>query len=324
MKRPWGIRGAVLAALLLAVPAGTATSAAPAGPPPARGGGTGSPGCGTDPGQRPGSTVQRTLNSGGVQRTYRVHLPEHYRPGRPHPVVLAFHGQGKTAAYMEQLTGFSGQQHTIAVYPQGVRGTEDGKPSWQGAPYSAPGVDDVRFTSELINRLERDLCVDRDRVHAAGKSNGGAFVAMLACRMPNRIASFAAVSGAYYPQAGSCRPPGGASSAPPLLTMHGGADTTIPYAGEPAKGLPPIRQWLADRAALAHCAPASRDRNLGHGVTRRVWHGCAGRSALVHYRVATLAHNWPSTHPNPDSHTPSVLNATPLIERFMREHPLRR
>lgn len=344
---------AALCAAVLTGPGATAAQAAAPGAGSASGAGSqaaagsvrgGSPGCGTNPGQAPGTSQTHTLDSGGRERSYRVHLPEGYRSDRAYPVVLAFHGQGRTSAYMEELTGFSAASDAIAVYPQGAGGTEDGKPSWQGAPYSAPGVDDVRFTSDLIGTLERDLCVDDRRVHAAGKSNGGAFVALLACRMPERIASFSAVSGAYYedspgpsgpsvrpgvrglspgetqhPQAGACEP----RRAAPVLTVHGGADTTIPYGGDSAKGLPPIPQWLAERAELAGCAPQSRDRDPGDGVTRRAWHDCAGRGALVHYKVGSLAHDWPSTRPNPDSDTPSVLDATPLIRQFMEKHSMR-
>ncbi len=41
----------------------------------------------------------------------------------------------------------------IAVYPQGISG-KDGKAAWQGASYSAPGVDDVsplQFFSTPVN-----------------------------------------------------------------------------------------------------------------------------------------------------------------------------
>lgn len=276
-----------------------------------------SPGCGEDSGQAAGTSVDRTLTSGGIEREYRVHLPRGYRPDRPMPVVLAYHGQSRTSAYMEELTGFSALP-AIAVYPQGVPGTEDGKPSWQGAPYSAPGVDDVQFTADLISALEQNLCVDETRVHAAGKSNGGGFTALLACRMPERIASFSIASGAFYPQAGPCEP----GAAAPVLDFHGLADPTIPYAGNPAKGLPAIPDWLDQRAALAGCAPDSHDKDLGKGVTRRTWDRCNGRGALVHYQVAGLAHDWPSTHPNPDSDQPAVIDASPIMWHFMQHHSL--
>jgi hypothetical protein len=48
-----------------------------------------------------------------------------------------------------------------------VIGQGDGdRQAWQGAPYSAPGVDDVAFTHDLLDHLEAGLCVDERRVYA--------------------------------------------------------------------------------------------------------------------------------------------------------------
>ncbi|MDT7593610.1 MAG: polyhydroxybutyrate depolymerase, partial [Pseudonocardiales bacterium] len=49
-------------------------------------------GCGRPPGPPLGQTVEQSLESGGQRRTYLVHLPAGYRPDRPLPLVLAFHG----------------------------------------------------------------------------------------------------------------------------------------------------------------------------------------------------------------------------------------
>ena len=85
----------------------------------------------------------------------------------------------------------------LVAYPQGTVGTDD-RPSWQGAPYSS-GADDVRFTSDLLDRLEADLCVDPGRVYASGKSNGAGFAGLLACRLADRLAAVAPVAGAGRP-----------------------------------------------------------------------------------------------------------------------------
>ncbi|MCC3771550.1 PHB depolymerase family esterase [Streptomyces sp. UNOC14_S4] len=259
--------------------------------------------------------MSATLRSGGRERGYLIHLPSAYDARRPSPLVLSFHGHHRTAHFQERLTGMSALP-AISVYPQGLPGT-DGETAWQGAPYSAP-VDDVLFTSDLVSLLQQQLCVDARRVYAAGKSNGGGFVGVLACRMPDRIAAFAPVSGAFYPQSGPCGPthPG------PIVDFHGTADTTIPYAGNPAKGLPSLPSWLAAWAGRGGCAPEPAVGDLGHGVTRETWSGCNGRFALVHHRIAGLGHTWPSTTPNADSPTPAVIDATPIIWRFFQDHPL--
>ncbi|WP_405574751.1 ferulic acid esterase [Streptomyces sp. NBC_01167] len=274
-------------------------------------------GCRTAPVVPPGVTTAQDMESGGVARTYTVHLPKRYDPRRSYPVVLSFHGHKRTSQWQEELSGFSALD-TIAVYPQGLIGT-DGESAWQGAPYSAP-VDDVRFTSDLLDRLQRQFCVDNKRIYAAGKSNGGGFVGVLACRMPGRIAAFAPVAGAYYPQSGPCQP----SRPTSVIAFHGTADATIPYEGNPAKGLPALPDWLADRAERNGCRPEAKSSRPRPQVEVQRWTGCDKSSRLVHYRVEGAGHVWPSTGPNNDSSTPTVIDATPVIWKFFRGSTLRR
>ncbi len=259
-----------------------------------------------------GATTLRTLTSGGLVREYTVHVPAGYRPSRPYPAVLSFHGHKRTSKYQEELSGFSPYE-AISVYPQGLPGT-DGESAWTGAPYSA-AADDVLFTSDLLNALQRELCVDARRIYATGKSNGGGFVGVLACRMPGRIAAFAPVAGAFYPEGGACHP----SRRAPILDFHGTADATIPYAGNPAKGLPPLPDWLAAWSDRNDCFPRPVEYSPKAGVVVQQWIGCS----LQHYRVEGAGHVWPSTKPNNDSATPTVIDATPIIWRFFLAHRLR-
>nr|WP_244162416.1 ferulic acid esterase [Amycolatopsis regifaucium] len=256
-----------------------------------------------------GVTTLRTLTSGGLAREYTVHVPARYQPSRSYPLVLSFHGHKRTSKYQEELSGFSAYD-AISVYPQGLPGT-DGESAWTGAPYSAV-ADDVLFTSDLLNALQRDLCVDSRRIYATGKSNGGGFVGVLACRMPGRIAAFAPVAGAFYPQDGKCDP----SRPAPILDFHGTADMTIPYTGNPAKGLPTLPDWLAGWADRNGCFPRPIQYSPKTDVTVQRWLGCS----LQHYRVEGAGHVWPSTAPNNDSITPAVINATPVIWSFFLAH----
>ncbi len=268
-------------------------------------------GCRTAPAVTPGVTTVQEIRSGDLTRTYTVHLPESYNPRRAYPVVLSFHGHKRTSQWQEELSGFSALD-TIAVYPQGLIGT-DGESAWQGAPYSAD-ADDVRFTGDVLDRLQREFCVDNRRIYAAGKSNGGGFVGVLACRLPGRIAAFAPVAGAYYPQSGPCEPSRPAST----LAFHGTADPTIPYEGNAAKGLPSLPRWLADWAERDGCRPQARTSRPQPQVEVQRWTGCDKGSRLVHYRVDGAQHVWPSTTPNNDSATPTVIDATPVIWKFFR------
>ncbi|MGW0890152.1 alpha/beta hydrolase family esterase [Saccharopolyspora sp. NPDC002578] len=272
-------------------------------------------GCGDTPGIEPGTTARQEITSGGRTREYLVHVPQNYDPERPTPVALSFHGHTRSAEYQEELSGFS-ELDAIAVYPQGLVGT-DGGTAWEGAPYSAD-ADDVRFTSDLLDQVEDDLCVDPDRIYAAGKSNGGGFTEVLACRLGDRIAAFAPVAGAYYPQSGACRP----SEPVPMISFHGTADDTIPYDGDPDKGLPAIPDWLGEWAEHDECDADPITEHPQPQVTRQHWTDCADRGALVHYRIDELGHDWPSRSSNPDSDKPTVIEATPLIWEFFQDHPL--
>lgn len=271
-------------------------------------------GCGRTAPVKPGVTTTLHLTSGGIEREYTLHLPPRYDSRRAYSAVLSFHGHKRTSQYQEELSGFSGLD-TIAVYPQGLVGT-DGETAWTGAPYSA-AADDVLFTSDLLNSLQQRLCIDPTRIFATGKSNGGGFVGVLACRLAGRIAAFAPVSGAFYPQGGACHP----SRPVPILDFHGTADTTIPYTGNPAKGLPSIPDWLSSWSTRERCWPKPATWSPVDGVVAEHWFGCAWPGVIEHYRVEGAGHVWPSTKPNADSAIPTVIDATPVIWRFFRAHP---
>jgi polyhydroxybutyrate depolymerase len=59
-------------------------------------------GCGRRPPAPAGTSITKTVVSGGLERTYLLHLPGGYRPGRPTPLILSFHGRTRTSEYQEQ------------------------------------------------------------------------------------------------------------------------------------------------------------------------------------------------------------------------------
>ncbi|WP_145982631.1 MULTISPECIES: alpha/beta hydrolase family esterase [unclassified Pseudonocardia] len=312
--RPRRLCGAVatLAAVAtcLTIGAGTA-GAAPAGAAddPATPGGTG---CGRPAPQQPGTTAVRTTASGGLDRSVRVHLPEDYSPDRAWPLVLVFHGRGNSGAETEGFSGLSGLPAVVA-YSDGVPGGE-GKRSWQGAPYSAPGVDDVAFTGDLIDDLGADLCLDDDRTFATGKSNGGGFTEILACRLPDRIAAIAPVAGAYY-RAGE--PPCDPGRPVPALFVHGTGDATIPYTGDVGRGLPAIPDTVAGWARRDGCDPVPATRRIEPDVTVQRFDGCDGGARVGHVAVDGGGHTWPgATAYSGGGTTTQTVRATDLIGAF--------
>ncbi|WP_423463990.1 alpha/beta hydrolase family esterase [Promicromonospora sp. MS192] len=288
LRHPARLGAALLAAVALAASGLAGATTAAAGPAPA--GVVRSAGCGADPGQAPGTSVLRTLVSGGRERTVQLHLPDGYRSDRAWPVVLVFHGRGNTGAGTEAFSGLDALP-AIVAYGNGVVGTGDGdRQAWEGAPYSAPGVDDVAYTNDLLDTLESGLCVDTRRVYATGKSNGAGFTGILACELSHRITAIAPVAAALY---GTGHPTCAPERPVPVIDFHGTDDATIPYDGDAGRGLPAIPVWVDGWAARNGCDPRPDVEETASDVTTTRWTGCRAGAEVTHVAVLGGGHTWP-------------------------------
>lgn len=312
---PWRCLAALAASVGLSVAPAVVGSAAVMATPPAP---HTSNGCGRAPVVGPGVSTTQHISVDGVQRSYVLHIPSDYEPETALPVVLAFHGRKSDGSEMEAYSGLSGLR-AIVVYPNGLP-DDEGKTGWAGAPY-APEADDIGFVREVLNRLDDRLCVDDDRIFATGKSNGGGFTALLACQMPHRIAAFAPVAGAFYPQSSV-----GCATAPPvpMLEFHGTDDPIMEYQGGTSHGerFPSIPAWLTRWAHHDHCRDLNRSA-VGADVHRLQWSRCAGHTGVVHYAIIGGGHTWPGelVDSGPGSST-QTISATQIMWDFFLQHPL--
>ncbi|KAI8818295.1 putative ferulic acid esterase [Fimicolochytrium jonesii] len=281
-------------------------------------------GCGKNPPLDPGSSTSYTLATpDGRTRRYTIHLPSSYKPATPAPLILSFHGNTKTAANQEQLSGFDNEEWNpdgIAIYPQGVNN------AWQGAPYADASISDKAFITALLDHLEARYCIDPRRIYASGKSLGGGFTNVLACSpsLSQRFAAFAPVSGAFYTGNADddCHPK---HTVTPVMEFHGLADKTIPYAGGEHKGvdLPSVLDWTARWAARGGCHAQPVVETLFDGNVKHYSWTCPaanGTLAVQHYAIAGLGHAWPSVAANSDNSKGTYLDATPLIMDFFNQH----
>ena len=169
---------------------------------------------------------QKSIESGGLERTYLVHLPPSYMKGTPTPLLIAFHGGGGDGEGMERLTHMddvSDSAGFIAVYPDGIdRNWNDGRPEIN------PGVDDVGFVRDLLKQLESDYSIDAKRVYATGISDGGFMSYRLALDLDGTFAAVAPVGALMTEQL--CRKPPPASPVSVLLIM-GKDDPFVPWSG---------------------------------------------------------------------------------------------
>jgi polyhydroxybutyrate depolymerase len=234
-----------------------------------------------------GLTIETTKGS----RRALVHLPTSTANLRPFPVVIVLHGLGDTSAGIELASEFSrkaDQAGFAAVYPQAL-----GNPS----QWDIAGANDTAFIDSLLTELEHDPCVDPLRIYAAGISMGGGMVAALGCRLSDRIAAIASISGVYGPGwQGPCvtiRPM-------PVIAFHGVIDPLVPYAGGSIIGstadtpkVVPVETWAAGWATRNHCKSGPIAQSAIGQVVPLFWQGCSAPVEL--YRINNGGHNWPGS-----------------------------
>ena len=129
-----------------------------------------------------------------------------------------------------------------------------------------PGLDaadDIGFVNDLLDQLERDLCLDADREYLTGMSNGAAMSMALICSDDERFEAAVPVAGAVF--VSSCE----ADQLTPTLAIHGDADVLASYDGGDVFGfpldLPAAETQLAELAALGGCQ-SEPELELGAGV----------------------------------------------------------
>ncbi|NGN91165.1 prolyl oligopeptidase family serine peptidase [Nocardioides sp. KC13] len=268
--------------------------------------------------QEPDSSQKYELTSGDLERSYVLRLPDGYDRRDDWPLIVAFHGRGSTGVEVEGYSELSDLPAVVA-YPDGAIGTGSGyRKAWQGAPYEAPGVDDVAFTRDLLAAIEADHCIDTSRVYATGKSNGGGLTALLACQLPGTFAAIAPVAPALYPGARV-----GCEEAPPtpILEIHGVADATIPYAGDADRDLPAIPEWVEGWAEHNGCATTTTRTNRDVATTR--WTGCAQGAEVQHVAVDGGGHVWPGGDIySGGGHVTHTIESATVIWDFFSRHRL--
>lgn len=268
--------------------------------------------------QESDSSQKHELTSGDLERSYVLRLPEGYEKRDDWPLIVAYHGRGSTGVEIEGFSELSDLPAVVA-YPHGEIGTGSGyRKAWQGAPYEAPGVDDVAFTADLLAAIEADHCVDSSRVYATGKSNGAGLAVLLACQLPDTFAAVAPVAPALYPGTRT----GCAEADPtPILEIHGVADATIPYAGDPDRDLPAIPTWAQEWADHNGCTETSASTRRDIETTR--WTGCDQDAEVQHVAVEGGGHVWPGGDIySGGGHVTHTIESATVIWDFFSRHRL--
>ena len=264
-----------------------------------------------------------TIVSSGQKRAYLLFVPRSYDRAKPTPLVISMHGAGLgPAAQMEisQWNKVADKHGFIVVYPSGTGFPNVWPMEGERSPSTMP---DVRFISELIDRLEAAYNIDPTRIYADGLSNGGGMAFVLSCTLSDRIAAVGMVAAAQLLPWSWCtdrRPV-------PMITFHGTADRFVPYNGGSspiAPGtFPSLLTWAANWAKRNRCGPNPVESVVAADVTRLEYTDCADDAAVVLYTIRGGGHTWPGGEPMPESmvgSTSSGIDATSQMWAFFNEH----
>lgn len=276
----------------------------------------------------------RTLSLEDRIRTYLVHLPPHYNPAKPTPVVLALHGAAMNGRMMVAFCGLNetaDEAGFIVVYPSGT-GTgpfltwNAGGVKWSP---NQPRPDDIEFISRLLDDLATVANVNPKRVYACGMSNGAMMCYRLAAELSERIAAIAPVAGTIaianvHPK----RPV-------PIIHFHGTQDTFVPFTR--AEGRTPtfinlkgVDETIQTWVSLNGCKQTPAIEVLSHEgdamkVTRQTHAEGKEAAEVVLITIDGGGHTWPGRTPIVSfiGKSATNLSANKLLWEFFQKHPLK-
>jgi poly(3-hydroxybutyrate) depolymerase len=183
-----------------------------------------------------GTTIPITVN--GVQRRFILNVPTNYSNTKPYKLIIAWHqldGNDKQmyANGYYHLLNLSGN-NAIFVAPNGEKsntpctGNGNGE---SGCGWPDAGGRNVALGDAVVDLVEKNFCVDKNRIFATGWSYGGSMSYRTACSRPlGGTASWGVRAVAVYSGAqlsGNCTP----GKPVAYYASHGDNDGVLNYDG---------------------------------------------------------------------------------------------
>ena len=269
-------------------------------------------------------TINASITHGGLQRDYILYLPAAYDGLTDVPLLFNFHGYTSNATqqmFYGDFRSIADTANFIIVHPEGTldnSNTTHFNVGWGGST-----VDDVGFTSALLDTLISQYSIDQDRVYSTGMSNGGYMSFRLACELSERIAAVASVTGAMVPTTlNSCSP----SHITPVMQIHGTNDLTVPYNGAVwSSSVPDILNYWKIYNSL-NPTPFIEpildvDPTDGSTVEREAYVDNNGCMIVTHFKINNGGHTWPGS-PFDIGGTNYDIDASVEVWRFLSQFNL--
>jgi polyhydroxybutyrate depolymerase len=262
------------------------------------------------------------------------------------PLVVMLHGAGGSSRNVFESTGWAEkgeQEGIVTVFPNGTPRDESRPESFSRNPQTwnsgatlslssgalsaiAKKIDDVGFLTQLIERVCRQLKIDRRRIFVAGHSNGAQMAYRFAAERSSMVAAVGVMAGHSYADQKPLDSPVS------LIQIVGDHDPFTPMAGGETGVLgrtmtvPPAldspRHW-AESIGVSDSARITRDDGT---LTIRRWGPGANGAEVLSIVVKGHGHAYLSRQ---DRFHPAILfgptvnsvNATETMWEFFLRHP---
>lgn len=274
-----------------------------------------------------------SLESGGMRRTYLLHVPPSYDGSKPYPLVIGFRGHGGQGANQKKMSGMDAvadRDGFLVAYPDGLdRGWNDGRGINEG-------IDDVGFTRDMVSEIKSEYRINPEMIYATGISNGGFMSFRLACEAPDLVAGIAPVAALMSVPLEESN----TSTTPvSVLLVNGTDDPLVPWKGgeiggrlgERGEGLSTqatIDYWVAlDGCSTTPVVTKLPDSDPGDWTTATQSSYTGGREGteVTLCAVNGGGHTWPGGQQYLSRRIIGLVsrdfNASEYIWEFFQEHP---
>ena len=241
----------------------------------------------------PGTLETLLIEHDDLIRSAQVYTPEGFDSSFALPVVLNFHGFGGMAQDHMTYTDMAStadEQSFLLVCPQGS--LLDGFPHWNNAlpgPDNKSDADDLGYLAKLIQALDDEYLIDRERIYACGFSNGGMMAYALACYINNEIAAVACISGCLGDTSATCAPVHPTAT----LNIHGTQDGDVPYNGSSEViGAQAATAFWADRNNTLASPSVTSLQSNSYALEHIRYEEGDSNVVAEHYKVIGGDHRW--------------------------------
>lgn len=297
--------------------------------------------------------VSGTYTSEEGARNYKLYIPSGYH-GQSVPLYVMLHGCTQNPddfAAGTEMNLWAESQTFLVLYPE-QNSTANANLCWNWfePAHQKRGAGEPAIIAGMTAEIMSAYNVNKNQVHVAGMSAGGAMAVIMGATYPDTYASIGVSAGLEYRAAydllsavsaqelGGPNPDdqgglaylasGSAARIVPTIVFHGANDLTVAV----VNGHQVLSQW----AQTNDYADDGLDNNTiqdqasevifaavpdGYTYTRSIYKNSKGHVLMEKWIVDTMTHRWSGGSPNGSYTDPKGPSATAEMVRFFTDHP---